>query len=800
MGMELLDALCANEDIRCLLESVTRLALSREAPVVWARFRLPILQLYEGIADLAARQPMHQGQPVIGTPQSWEFCGSDVLFYKDVSDQRMTLKRHKIIDQLAFLVQPPHGLAFIAMQEGEQRESVREAAIKVIASSIAVPGNFLVQTKTFADHLIRIHFLAFAKLYHGYHGCCGQRNILKKRHALCKAHLQVLGRLSAFGDFQIRQQFFHLHVIDFLLRELSLESDIKQLGALPGVPHSAGEASTCTLVANAMPSPTTPPSVSDIRICTQYPGQILGQATVLSPQGLALNYECCNSETKLPSARHFLSRTYHSKDISLSSPVSPLVPLLGSIIAETRVGEGLPSTDIVSTYNSGGLAVPPRFSRGSERKPPIGPGLRLSLRSAQVHPMAPSPRNARLSWASPRSTSRSPEDTYAHKQEASAVSARTTQSDLPSSEVEAVDSVPDGDATTIVRGADHRGEDAQTQESQYTSSLANRDALSPSHNARFCSLTDSYTGNALVTTPRECSSQIIALEDEQEYHKGKDRRPFLPTLRLLTPDVDQVTHPELLADGDHSTSEAGAVNQISVMYAHERAERPIYHDQELLLLVLELVFRLILTHSGDLDPLYCSTLPQDTRRPHVFHVLGSHFSHESNVLTTASFYSRCAKLGLPALRAFRLLWPALFLSDLYATSTQIARGLHTEVYECHSALVGEPSDLAMKVVDLPALVHDPCSQVSIFNEVTILERLQGMPGVCQLYDYGVCATSAALIMKRYAFSLRTWRERLPPDPSPLLRLYLRIFSDILARVKVLGIYILPILTLSATTY
>lgn len=75
-------------------------------------------------------------------------------------------------------------------------------------------------------------------------------------------------------------------------------------------------------------------------------------------------------------------------------------------------------------------------------------------------------------------------------------------------------------------------------------------------------------------------------------------------------------------------------------------------------------------------------------------------------------------------------------------------------------------------------------QVSVFNEVTLLERLQGIPGICQLHDYGVCATSAALIMKRYPFSLRTWRERLPADPSSQLRLYLRIFADVLQRIKV----------------
>lgn len=72
----------------------------------------------------------------------------------------------------------------------------------------------------------------------------------------------------------------------------------------------------------------------------------------------------------------------------------------------------------------------------------------------------------------------------------------------------------------------------------------------------------------------------------------------------------------------------------------------------------------------------------------------------------------------------------------------------------------------------------------MYNEVALLERLRGTPGICQLYDYGVCATSAALVMKRYACSLRTWRDCLPRDPFEQVRLYLRVFADVLAKVKV----------------
>jgi hypothetical protein len=59
MGVKLLGALCGNEDVQSFLETVTRMAMSGEAPHAWKSLRLPILMLYARIAELAARQPLH---------------------------------------------------------------------------------------------------------------------------------------------------------------------------------------------------------------------------------------------------------------------------------------------------------------------------------------------------------------------------------------------------------------------------------------------------------------------------------------------------------------------------------------------------------------------------------------------------------------------------------------------------------------------------------------------------------------------------------------------------------------------
>lgn len=76
--------------------------------------------------------------------------------------------------------------------QGKYSESVREAAIRLMAAAVAVPGSYLVQSKSVSAQLIRMHFLGFAKLYHGWHGGCSTQGGITEIHSgLCKGHLEV---------------------------------------------------------------------------------------------------------------------------------------------------------------------------------------------------------------------------------------------------------------------------------------------------------------------------------------------------------------------------------------------------------------------------------------------------------------------------------------------------------------------------------------------------------------------------------------------------------------------------------
>ena len=87
---------------------------------------------------------------------------------------------------------------------------------------------------------------------------------------------------------------------------------------------------------------------------------------------------------------------------------------------------------------------------------------------------------------------------------------------------------------------------------------------------------------------------------------------------------------------------------------------------------------------------------------------------------------------------------------------------------------------------------NPVPQVDVFAEVAIMEGLAESGVVARLLDYGVDEESFVLVMQRYRMSLRRWRISLPADPAPQLRLYLRIFANVLRAVQV------PVITTVST--
>lgn len=89
-----------------------------------------------------------------------------------------------------------------------------------------------------------------------------------------------------------------------------------------------------------------------------------------------------------------------------------------------------------------------------------------------------------------------------------------------------------------------------------------------------------------------------------------------------------------------------------------------------------------------------------------------------------------------------------------------------------------------------AAKHDISLQATAYREISIMQRVKHIPGVCQLHDYGITHDSITLVMARCRCSLREWRQRQPSQPHLQLRLYLNIFCRLAEIVQVWQAFVL----------
>lgn len=115
----------------------------------------------------------------------------------------------------------------------------------------------------------------------------------------------------------------------------------------------------------------------------------------------------------------------------------------------------------------------------------------------------------------------------------------------------------------------------------------------------------------------------------------------------------------------------------------------------------------------------------------------------------------------------------------------MAKGAFAQVHRCALPVRGGPETCAVKVEDLPVEESDMRRLMDMYSEVSIVEQFHGRRCISQLYDFGVTHDSLYMVMKEYKCSLRDWRKKLPPKCPRAIRLFLRIFRNVVEAVKVL---------------
>lgn len=213
---------------------VSQIALSKTK---FLSLQRDLLSFFTALAGLLARQPaLHSISPSTDP-------GVDALVIVEPTGrgQRRKLTRCHALNYFSFLVCPSSEFVRRVLDHAGPNPTtgsidgipappappttaavrLRPALFELLKTLFAAPGSPFIADKIVADHYVRFHFIQFLKLYH---------NPDRDHQAvfLCRQHMAVLVALAASSAPHVRHRFQQLSVIDFFVRELSLEFEASQ--------------------------------------------------------------------------------------------------------------------------------------------------------------------------------------------------------------------------------------------------------------------------------------------------------------------------------------------------------------------------------------------------------------------------------------------------------------------------------------------------------------------------------------------------------------------------------------------
>jgi serine/threonine protein kinase len=213
---------------------VSQVALSRTK---FLSLQRDLLTFFTSLAGLLARQPALHGISNAADP------GLDALVIVEPTGrgQRRKLTRCHALNYFSFLVCPSSEFVRHVLDHAGPNPTtgsidgapappappttaavrLRPALFDLLKILFAAPGSPFIADKIVADHYVRFHFIQFLKLYH---------NPDRDHQAifLCRQHMAVLVALAGSSAPHVRHRFQQLSVIDFFVRELSLEFEASQ--------------------------------------------------------------------------------------------------------------------------------------------------------------------------------------------------------------------------------------------------------------------------------------------------------------------------------------------------------------------------------------------------------------------------------------------------------------------------------------------------------------------------------------------------------------------------------------------
>eukprot|EP00026_Physarum_polycephalum_P001048 Phypoly_transcript_01049.p1 GENE.Phypoly_transcript_01049~~Phypoly_transcript_01049.p1 ORF type:complete len:1112 (+),score=220.65 Phypoly_transcript_01049:278-3613(+) len=256
-----------------------------------------------------------------------------------------------------------------------------------------------------------------------------------------------------------------------------------------------------------------------------------------------------------------------------------------------------------------------------------------------------------------------------------------------------------------------------------------------------------------------------------------------PKFQLLLDNPTQL-HQAIPEKSGRPTTPADLLAE-NLRYSQERNNRKIYHAKDLHIAFLQLIFSMMLTQNYTLDPLYSDQFPMVAKKLNIPYILHLHINHPQNEAMVSELVSATQAMGTPYFRLLKLLFVKIFNPLLYDDLERVATGAYGTVYKT-KLIHKEDTDIAVKLMAVPKSIHDRCVLHDIFTEILILDKFKNDPRCCHLYDYGVDNDSYWIVMKSYKCSLKEWRLRQTQTSfAQALPLYLNIFNNILNTMQFL---------------
>ncbi|CAL5983559.1 Kinase [Hexamita inflata] len=194
---------------------------------------------------------------------------------------------------------------------------------------------------------------------------------------------------------------------------------------------------------------------------------------------------------------------------------------------------------------------------------------------------------------------------------------------------------------------------------------------------------------------------------------------------------------------------------------------PIYYDIELHQTIILFIMQLIIKpQTGTFDQNYVTQFPSNSNMQNILYILHEHLNSPINKKVLQSLLQK--KLDTSQERLFRLLCYQKFNSELYKLQQYklLAKGAFGEVYSGNVSLARSQqlqkcaTPVAIKVQRLSQNINDRCVLYDLFNEITVMEKLQKYQNFCQIYDYGVTPEGYIMVMQKYHTSFRNFRYQL----------------------------------------